>query len=466
MIGPGSTPPPISNTKIGAKINIGIGGSQRARQRRFAMELNANLGMLASWRMNDTRERPVKEGTRGVNFMARMGAGWRRGPTARAPSRHLIGQARRVMRAMCLCLFGTQNRCRSLESSASRRDLANEYSRSGAFRLSSCLTAGARARMLPVKGGLMSQFLDGVDQRTQMVGQNRMELLLFHLGSTQTFGINVFKVREVIAKPQLRQLPGSAAIVCGVANIRGKTVSIIDLARAIGFGAQDMAPDQDAKVIVTEFNRSVQGFWVSNVDRIVNVSWEKVKPPPRGTERESFLVAVTEIDNRWVEIIDVERVFVQVNPSTPEISSELKQQGESQHDVRKVLVVDDSMVARRQIERSVADLGFQVEARSDGRAALDYLEGLDPDTPARDQIALVISDIEMPRMDGYTLTRKIRESERLRTLNVILHSSLSGQFNADLVKRAGANHFLPKFDPDELAAAVLQYTRANVNPEP
>ncbi|EIC22167.1 chemotaxis protein [Thiorhodovibrio frisius] len=307
----------------------------------------------------------------------------------------------------------------------------------------------------------MSQFIDDIDQRTQMVGQNRMELLLFHLGSKQTFGINVFKVREVIARPELRQLPGSAAIVCGVAHIRGKTVSIIDLALAIGFGAQKIEPDANAKVIVTEFNRSVQGFWVSDVDRIVNVSWEKVKPPPRGTERESFLVAVTEIDNRWVEIIDVERVFVQINPLTPEVSPELKHQAEDTQGegASRVLVVDDSMVARRQIERSVADLGFAVEARSDGLEALNYLESLDPALPAKEQIALVISDIEMPRMDGYTLTRKIRENKHLQSLNVILHSSLSGQFNADLVKRAGADHFLPKFDPNELAAAILHYTR-------
>nr|WP_207161366.1 chemotaxis protein [Rhabdochromatium marinum] len=291
-----------------------------------------------------------------------------------------------------------------------------------------------------------------------MVGQNRMELLLFHLGNEQTFGINVFKVREVIAKPNLRQIPGSSPIVCGVANIRGKTVSIIDLARAIGFGAQTIAPGADAKVIVTEFNRSVQGFWVSNVDRIVNVSWEKVRPPPRGTERESYLVAVTEIDNRWVEIIDVERVLVQINPLAQDISDELKSQGEARQENRCVLVVDDSTVARRQIERSVQGMGYAVETRSDGQAALEYLEQLDSDRPVSEQIALVISDIEMPRMDGYTLTRKIRESDNLKALTVILHSSLSGQFNMDLVKRAGANHFLPKFDPDELAAAVLKYT--------
>jgi len=306
----------------------------------------------------------------------------------------------------------------------------------------------------------MSQFIDDVDQRTQLVGQNRMELLLFHLGGKQTFGINVFKVREVIARPELRHLPGAAAIVCGVANIRGKTVSIIDLALAIGFGAQELGAERDAKVIVTEFNRSVQGFWVSDVDRIVNVSWEKVKPPPRGTGHESFLVAVTEIDGRWVEIIDVERVFVQVNPLEKDISTELKEKAREtkSESARRVLVVDDSMVARRQVERSVSELGFAVEVRADGREALEYLESLDPTLLAHEQIALVISDIEMPRMDGYTLTRKIRENSHLQSLNVVLHSSLSGQFNADLVKRAGADHFLPKFDPDELAAAILKYT--------
>lgn len=307
----------------------------------------------------------------------------------------------------------------------------------------------------------MSQFIDGVDQRTQMVGQNRMELLLFHLGGTQTFGINVFKVREVIARPSLRQLPGSSPIVCGVATVRGKTVSILDLARAIGFSPQNVTEDRGAKVIVTEFNRSVQGFWVSDVDRIVNVSWEKVKPPPRGTERESFLVAVTEIDKRWVEIIDVERVFAQVNPSWRGVSTALKEQVHAQ--TRHVLVVDDSMVARRQIERSVSDMGFPVKVCSDGLAALEFLESLDPSVPPTEQIALVISDIEMPRMDGYTLTRKIRENPHLQSLNVILHSSLSGQFNAELVRSAGADHFLPKFDPDELAAAVLQYTRDEVS---
>lgn len=303
----------------------------------------------------------------------------------------------------------------------------------------------------------MSQFIDDVDQRTRLVGQNRMELLLFHLGSKQTFGINVFKVREVIAKPKLMHIPGSSPIVSGVANIRGRTVSVIDLAHAIGFSPQPVDDDQDAKVIVTEFNRSVQGFWVSAVDRIVNVNWETVKPPPRGTERESYLVAVTEVDQRLVEIIDVERVFAQVNQLKADVSDDVQKQAEVLPHDRKILIVDDSLVARKQIERAIVELGFRTETRSDGKAALEFLEELASEDMVDSSIELVIADIEMPRMDGYTLTRRIRENGKLKNLRVILHSSLSGQFNVDMVKRAGADDFLAKFDPDELAAAVLKF---------
>ncbi|EXJ16901.1 Chemotaxis protein CheV [Imhoffiella purpurea] len=290
-----------------------------------------------------------------------------------------------------------------------------------------------------------------------MVGQNRMELLLFHLGGKQTFGINVFKVREVIAKPKLMHLPGSSPIVSGVANIRGRTVSVIDLAHAIGFNPQPVDEDQDAKVIVTEFNRSVQGFWVSAVDRIVNVSWETVKPPPHGTEHESYLVAVTEVDQKLVEIIDVERVFAQVNQLKADVSEEVQKQAEVVSHERRILIVDDSLVARKQIERAIVELGFKTETRSDGRAALEYLEELAAEDAVDASVEMVITDIEMPRMDGYTLTRKIRENGKLKDLRVILHSSLSGQFNVDMVKRAGADDFLAKFDPDELGATVLRY---------
>ncbi|WP_018878978.1 chemotaxis protein CheV [Thioalkalivibrio sp. ALE9] len=304
----------------------------------------------------------------------------------------------------------------------------------------------------------MSQFIDDVNQRTQLVGQNRMELLLFHLGGSQTFGINVFKVREVIPSPPLRQIPGSMSVVRGVATLRGGTVPIIDLARAMGLrSAAGTGDSGEQKVVVTEFNRSVQGFWVSAVDRIVNVNWQDVKSPPRGTGRESFLVAVTEIDNKLVEIIDVERVLSIVNPLPSEVSESIRADA-TPAGGRKVVIVDDSVVARKQIEGAIRGLGFEYEVFKDGQEALDFLEQKAGEGPVRDQIELVISDIEMPRMDGYTLTARIRDNPALKDLKVLLHSSLSGEFNTDMVKRAGADAFLSKFNPDELANAVLDQT--------
>ena len=304
----------------------------------------------------------------------------------------------------------------------------------------------------------MSQFIDDVNQRTQLVGQNRMELLLFHLGGKQTFGINVFKVREVIPSPPLRQIPGSMSVVRGVATLRGGTVPIIDLARAMGLrGGAGSTDSGEQKVVVTEFNRSVQGFWVSAVDRIVNVNWQDVKSPPRGTGRESFLVAVTEIDDKLVEIIDVERVLSIVNPLPAEVSESIRADATVEGG-RKVVIVDDSVVARKQIEGAIRGLGFEYEVFKDGQEALEFLTQKAAEGPVGDQIELVISDIEMPRMDGYTLTAQIRDDAALKDLKVLLHSSLSGEFNTDMVKRAGADAFLSKFDPDELANAVLNQT--------
>ena len=156
----------------------------------------------------------------------------------------------------------------------------------------------------------MAGILDGVDMRTQLAGQNRMELLLFKLGKRQRFGINVFKVQEVIQCPPLTQVPQAHPVVCGIANMRGKTISIMDLSMATGGPA--LTDYQEKFVIVTEYNRKVQGFLVDSVDRIVNMNWEEILPPPKGAANGSYMTAVAKVDNELVEIIDVEKVLKEV----------------------------------------------------------------------------------------------------------------------------------------------------------
>ncbi|MCP4406982.1 MAG: chemotaxis protein CheV [Gammaproteobacteria bacterium] len=302
----------------------------------------------------------------------------------------------------------------------------------------------------------MVGLLDDVKQRTQLVGHNRMELLLFHLDTDQRFGINVFKVREVINCPVLVWIPNIHASVRGMSNIRGNATSMIDLGMALG--RQPMENPEQGLVIVTEFNRSVQGFIVNGVDRIININWEEILRPPRGLEGNSYLTAITHVGDDMVEIVDVERVLEEVMGIQSVVSDDiLKHEQDLSSGIRHVLVVDDSSVARKQIERTLEQVGVECTIAKSGREALGILNHWSDEGSVSDRIAMIISDIEMPEMDGYTLTAEIREDARLQNLYVLLHSSLSGVFNNAMVKKVGANQFIPKFSADELAEVVLNH---------
>ncbi len=306
----------------------------------------------------------------------------------------------------------------------------------------------------------MAGILDTVNQRTQLVGQNRLELLLFRLGGKQVYGINVFKVKEVLQCPKLTILPGSNPVVRGVAHIRTGTISIMDLSLATGNPPlKDLA---SAFVIITEYNQKTQGFLVAGVERIVNMNWGDIHPPPKGTGRDHYLTAVTEVDGKMVEIIDVEKILAEVSPMTEEISvgvltPEVQEKARS----HKVLIVDDSKIARKQIVRCLEDVGVEVVALNDGLEAWNHLEAIvDKGEDIRTHYMMMISDIEMPEMDGYTLTSNIRNDSRLKDFYVVLHSSLSGVFNKAMVEKVGANDFIAKFDPDVLAQKVADRIEA------
>ncbi|MGH8549233.1 MAG: chemotaxis protein CheV [Methylococcales bacterium] len=307
----------------------------------------------------------------------------------------------------------------------------------------------------------MAGLLDGVDQRTKLAGHNRLELLLFKLGTGQRFGINVFKVKEVIQCPALTQIPNAHADVCGVAHLRGQTIPILDLSMAIGGRA--IARDGSGYVIVTEYNRSIQGFLVAAVDRIINMGWNEIKGPPKGTGRHSYLTAVTQVDNELVEVIDVEKVMKEVIGSVETVSEGVIDKN-CKWDKQHVLVVDDSSVARNQVKRVLDQLEIQCTLAKDGIDALEKLRGwIAGGKDLSESLAMIISDIEMPRMDGYTLTTNIRKDSAMSSVYVILHTSLSGVFNQVMIEKVGANQFLAKYNPDELAAIVQNRLKEHVN---
>lgn len=300
----------------------------------------------------------------------------------------------------------------------------------------------------------MAGVLDGVNRRTQLAGHNRLELLLFRLHRKQRYGINVFKVQEVIQCPNLTQVPHAHPAVRGVANLRGKTITLIDLGMAIG-----QPPLQDISnsyVIITEYNRTTQGFLVSGVDRIVNLNWDEILPPPRGTGN-NYMTAVTHVDKDIVEIIDVEKVLAEIIGVNEQVSEDVLGQKTTAEVPHHILVVDDSSVARNQIKRTLDQLGIDSTLARDGKEGLDILKTwADEGVPVAERLTMVISDVEMPKMDGYTLTTEIRQDPRLQNLYIILHTSLSGVFNNSLVEKVGADQFIAKFNPDELAEAIVK----------
>ncbi|MDA7746096.1 chemotaxis protein [Psychromonas sp.] len=308
----------------------------------------------------------------------------------------------------------------------------------------------------------MAGILDSVNQRTQLVGQNRLELLLFKLGGIQRYGINVFKVKEVLQCPPLTALPKLHRAIRGIAHIRGQTISVIDMNLATGGRAIDNI--EDRFIIITEYNRSIQGFLVGSVERIININWEDILPPPNGVGRYNYMTAVTEIDGSLVEILDVEKILDEIAPVNTEVHADVIAQVPMEVMANKrILVADDSSVARKQIQRAITALGIECDLVKDGKEALEVLLEVSKTQPVIEKYALMISDVEMPEMDGYTLTSAVKGNSDLKDLHIILHTSLSGIFNQAMVEKVGANDFIAKFNPDELATAVQKVI--NIKPK-
>lgn len=310
----------------------------------------------------------------------------------------------------------------------------------------------------------MSGVLNTVDQRTNLVGENRLELLLFSLNSRQLFAINVFKVKEVMKVPPLTKLPGAHYNIRGVASLRGEPVPVIDLRRSIGFPPSQMA-GQEENLIITEYNRTVQGFLVGQVRNIINTAWTEIQPPPKTSGRSNYLTAITQVKEgdktQIVEIIDVEKVLAEIVDYDVSISEEVLDEKLVKNMVgRNVLVVDDSSTARNQIRDTLSQLGLNIIECRDGLEALRLLKSwCDEGKDLTKELLLMITDAEMPEMDGYKLTHEVRSNPRMAKLFITLNTSLSGSFNEAMVKKVGCDRFISKFQPDLLVEVAQDRLR-------
>lgn len=296
--------------------------------------------------------------------------------------------------------------------------------------------------------------LEKVERHTRLAGHNRVAMLLFRLGDEQLFGINVFKVREVLRRPPMERMQGAHEWMAGSCDYRGQTIPVIDLAAALGYAP--LREVESAHLMVTEFSRSVQGFLVADLQRMVHCEGEAMAAPASSLGFGSRVNAVTRIDGALLAVVDVEHVLASIDTAPVELSAKLQREASTRYLARRrVMVVDDSGIARQRLVNLFKQMGMECVVAGDGREALDRLLELADGDPA-EMIELVVSDIEMPRLDGYALTRAIRETPTLRRLKVLLHSSLSGLFNKAMIKEVKADRFVAKFQPDLLAQAVME----------
>jgi two-component system chemotaxis response regulator CheV len=314
------------------------------------------------------------------------------------------------------------------------------------------------AEQKPRAGATRGQdVLAGIDARTNLAGTNRMELLLFKVGSPETYGINVFKVKEVMRQVEITHPPGTHEFVAGMASLRGKLVPVIDLIGLCG----NAAPATPPVMIVTEFSHTTQAFLVESVETIVRIDWSDVHQPPAMLSGNSKLTGVTRLaDGRLAAILDVEQMLHVLSGKGEiiEIPDAVAAETMLSQDVR-VFFADDSAFARSQLKQILDRLGMKSEFAVNGREAWTRLDAIAAAADAAgmrvaDELPIIITDIEMPEMDGFMLTRNIKADRRFDGVKVLLHSSMSESSNRSKGLAMGADGFLAKFDPTDVAEAI------------
>jgi two-component system chemotaxis response regulator CheV len=315
----------------------------------------------------------------------------------------------------------------------------------------------------------VSELLKNIDARTKLAGTNKLEILLFTLGMDErtnrreTFGINVFKVREVMRTPEITQAPEMPPAVEGMVSLRGNLIPVIDLAKYVGV----RTTSKPEIMIVSEYNRHTQGFLVEAVDTILRLDWAQMRVPPEmlSNNMRGLVTAVTELENnKLVMMLDVEKVLAETNDFDDAHEFKAIQ---PQPDLigKTVFFADDSTVARKQISRTLDALQVKYQFAINGSKAWEELQRIAAyaetiGRPVRDLIQLILTDVEMPEMDGYMLTKQVRSDHRFDGIPVLMHSSLSGMSNQKLGQSVGVDAYVPKFEPQKLTEAIVNMLRA------
>ena len=312
----------------------------------------------------------------------------------------------------------------------------------------------------------MNPALQEIDERTNLTSSNQFELLLFRLGeaansgSRELFGINVFKVREILVMPPITSMANATPHVMGVANVRGQIIPVINLSSVVGCNPTNGL----AILLVTEFARTTQAFAVEEVSEIVRVEWEQVLSAEG--HGGGLVTSIARLDGaaentRLAQVLDVEQILRDVMPAQNQVTAVVSDTKVSLPTGTVVLAADDSVLARTMIEEGLKSMGVPFIMTRTGKEAWERLQAISDEAVAEgktvhDKVALVLTDLEMPEMDGFTLTRNIKGDARFKTLPVVIHSSLTGAANEGHVKSVGADAYIAKFAANELASTLTE----------
>ena len=311
----------------------------------------------------------------------------------------------------------------------------------------------------------MNSVQQEVDERSNLTNSNKFELLLFRLGAddkgehSELYGINVFKIREIVAMPQVTAVAGSQPYMLGVVNLRGQIIPVMDLPSIVG-----VKPKTGLNImLVTEFARTTQAFAVESVDEIVRLDWSQVLSA-EGSNAGGMVTSIARLDGdvnstRLAQVLDVETILRRMMPTEGDDINEDAVGKLTMKPGTMIVAADDSVVARNLIERGLEAMGAPFVMLKTGKEAWEKLQSIADGCkaegiPVEDRVALVLTDLEMPEMDGFTLTRLVKQDARFAKIPVVIHSSLSGKTNEDHVRGVGADAYVAKFVAEDLAETI------------
>ncbi|MBF0459767.1 MAG: chemotaxis protein CheV [Magnetococcales bacterium] len=307
--------------------------------------------------------------------------------------------------------------------------------------------------------------LDEVFQRSNLAYSNEMEMLTFYLTDDQLYGINVFKIIEIMECPKVvTKTPHSHPVVKGNIDFRGHPISLFDLADGLGLTPIDYR-NTLSYILVCEYSNTIQGFLVSRPNMLINKSWSDIIKPEGTLYDQSYLTAIAYHNSVSIQILDVEKLLVEIIGMDTSVSEELIQQSKNlSADQHQVLLVDDSKAACSMLGAALNQMNIAHTILNSAQEALNLLNKTLKENNGKCPYSLIFTDLEMPGMDGFTFTRKIREIAALANVRLVVHSSLSNKSNWEKAQEMGADDFIPKFSPDRFAETILKQLERSTLP--